>query len=88
MQTLKIIKGRYLMVLLAMCGLVASSIGILTNTAGLYFSPIASELGSSTAAVNLTLTISNIMFAAAGMVSAGTINGKNFKSTLILCTSI
>ena len=88
MQTLRIIKGRYLMVLLAMCGLVASSIGILTNTAGLYFSPIASELGSSTAAVNLTLTISNIMFAAAGMVSAGTINGKNFKSMLILFTSI
>lgn len=76
------------MVLLAMCGLVASSIGILTNTAGLFFNPIAAELGKETASVSFTLTISNLLFAVAGMVSARVINGKNFKPILLLCTAV
>ncbi len=88
MPTLKIMRGKHLLVLLAMCGLVASSIGILTNTAGLFFSPIAAELGKETAAVNLTLTISNILFAVAGMVSARFVNAKNFKLMLIACTAV
>ncbi len=86
MQTLKKCRGRYLMVLLAMCGLVASSIGILTNTAGLFFKPIADELGKETAAVNLTLTISNLAFALAGLAAARLIGAKNFRLTVILCT--
>ena len=44
MRTLKKTRGKYLMVLLAMCGLVASALGILTNTAGLFFTPIAQSL--------------------------------------------
>ncbi len=87
MPTLKQTRGKYLMVLLAMCGLVASSIGILTNTAGLFFSPIAEDLGKETAAVNLTLTICNLMFAFAGMFSAHMVGSKNFKPMLILCTA-
>ena len=88
MPTLKITKGIHLTTLLAMCCLVASTVGILINTGGLFFSPIAAELGKKTAAVNLTLTISNIMFAVAGIVSARIINGKNFKLMLILCTAV
>ena len=86
MPTLKITRGKYLMVLIAMCGLVASSIGIMTNTAGLFLSPIAAELGKETAAVNLTLTISNISFAIAGVVSARFVGAKNLKLMLIVCT--
>ena len=88
MPTLKNTRGKYLMVLLAMCGLVASSIGVLTNTAGLYFIPIATELGKETAAVNLTLTISNIMYAVAGVVSARFIGSRNFRPMLIFCTAV
>ena len=86
MNTLKLTRGRYLMVLLAMCGLVASSIGIMTNTAGLFFKPIAEELGKETAAVNLTLTISNLAFAFAGLAAARFIGPKNFKPMLLVCT--
>ena len=57
METLKKTRGRYLMVLVAMAGLVSSSLGIMTNAGGIFFTPIAGELGQSTAAVNLTLTI-------------------------------
>ena len=45
MKTLRKIHGPYLFVLIAMGGLVASSLGVLTNTAGIFFSPIAQELG-------------------------------------------
>ena len=38
---MKAIGGKYLLVLVAMCGMIATSLGILTNTAGLFFSPIA-----------------------------------------------
>ena len=44
MSTLKQTRGKYLMVLLAMCGLIASSIGMMTNTAGLFF---GRELGQN-----------------------------------------
>ena len=35
-----------------MCGLVSSSLGIMTNAGGIFFSPIAAELGQPTATVN------------------------------------
>ena len=88
MQTLKLTRGRYLMVLLAMCGLIASSVGILLNTGGLFFVPIARELGCETAAVNMTLTFCNLAFALAGMISALWINPKNFKLMIAVCTAV
>ena len=86
MSTLKKIRGRYLMTLLAMCGLAASSLGILTNVAGIFFAPIAAEFGKETAAVNMTLTISNLCFAVAGMLSVRFIRPKNFCVSVIVYT--
>ncbi len=83
METLKKCRGRYLWVLLAMCGLVSSSLGIMTNTAGIFFTPIAAELGQPMAAVNLTLTISNLAFAVAGMFTARWVKPKNFRPAVI-----
>ncbi len=83
MTTLKKTRGKYLLVLLAMCGLVSSSLGIMTNAGGIFFSPIAAELGQPTAAVNLTLTISNLAFAVAGMFSARWVRPKNFRPAVI-----
>ena len=39
----------------------------MTNAGGIFFTPIAEELGQPTAAVNLTLTICNLTFAIAGL---------------------
>lgn len=41
MTTLKMTRGKYRMVLIAMCGLMASSLGVVVNTAGIFFGPIA-----------------------------------------------
>ena len=86
MGTLKKLRGRYLMVLVAMAGLVSSSLGIMTNAGGIFFTPIARELGQPTAAVNLTLTICNLSFAVAGLFSAGWIRPKNYRPAVLCFT--
>ena len=86
MSTLKKLRGKYLLVLLAMSGLVSSSLGIMTNAGGIFLSPMAAELGQPTAAVNLTLTISNLAFAVAGLFSAGWVRPKNFRPAIICIT--
>ncbi len=83
METLKKTRGRYLMVLVAMAGLVSSSLGIMTNAGGIFFTPIAGELGQSTAAVNLTLTICNLTFAVAGLFSARWVRPKNYRPAVL-----
>ena len=88
MGTLKKIRGRYLMVLVAMAGLISSALGIMTNAGGIFFSPIAAELGQPTAAVNLTLTISNLAFAVAGIFSARWIRPKNYRPAVLLFTLV
>lgn len=37
--------GRYLLVLIGMCGLLASGVGLVTNVSGLFFTPIMEEFG-------------------------------------------
>ncbi len=83
MSTLKKLRGKYLLVMIAMCGLVASTLGIMTNVAGIFFTPMAEELGKETAAVNLTLTICNIAYAIAGIFSAKWVKPKNFRAFII-----
>ena len=55
---MKLPKGKYLMVLVSMCGLIAVSLGLLVNVSGLFFAPIAEELGVGRGEVSMTLTIS------------------------------
>ena len=61
------LRGKYLLVLVAMCGMIATSLGILTNTAGLFFSPVSEDFGTGVGNVSLTLTICNLAYAASGM---------------------
>lgn len=88
MQTLKKCRGIYLLVLLAMCGLSASAMGILTNTANVFFEPIEKSLGVETAPVKLTLTISNLVFAVAGILAARIITAKTFRPVVIACSLV
>lgn len=81
------IKGRYLLVLAAMCGLIASGVGLVTNIAGLFFDPIATEIGVSKGQVSLMLTICNICFALGGMLSPALMKARNPKPLLICATA-
>ena len=58
----------HLLVLVAMCCLVAVNVGLLSNVQGLFLGPIADELGILRGAVSLTITISSICGGLGGML--------------------
>jgi MFS family permease len=82
------IKGTYLLVLVAMCGLIATGVGLVTNVAGLFFDPVATEIGVSKGEVSLMLTICNISFALGGMVAPTLMKAKSPKPMLVVGTAV
>lgn len=82
------ITGRHLLVLVAMCGLLASGVGLVTNIAGLFLSPVASEFGIQRGAASLMMTICNISFAIGGLFAPRLMREKSFKLVLIACTAL
>ncbi len=60
-------KVRYIMTMIAMCGLVGSSVGICSGTAGLFYTAISEDLGISKATISLTYTISALASAFSGL---------------------
>ena len=63
------VQGRYLLVVAAMCGLSAATVGLITNIAGLFFTPMAEEFGVLKGAASMTLTIANICVALGGLAT-------------------
>lgn len=81
-------KGKYIVIIAALCGLIASGVGLITNIAGLFFTPIAEELGLLRGAVAMNVTIGNLCFAAGGMMSPKVMKEKNLKLMLIVMTAL
>ena len=52
-----------------MCGLSAATVGLITNIAGLFFTPMAEEFGVLKGAASMTLTIANICVALGGLAT-------------------
>lgn len=77
---------QYILIIIAGCGLVASGVGLITNVAGLFFTPIATDFGILKGEVSLTLTICNIVYAFAGMLTPRIIYRRNIKTVLIVGT--
>lgn len=79
--------GRHLLVLVSMCGLIASGIGLVTNVSGLFFSPIAEEFGILKGSASLMLTICNISLAFGGMMVARVLSERTLRPMLIGATA-
>ena len=77
---------RYILILLGMCGLLATNVGLCTNVAGLFFTPIAEDFGVLTGSVSMTLTICNLVFAVAGLLAPKVIKETSFRTILIAAT--
>ena len=60
---------RYISVLVSCCGLSAAALGMLTNVAGVFFTPVSEDLHVGRGAVSLTYTISCLALAAGGLLS-------------------
>ena len=80
------IKGKYLLVLIAVCGMASTTLGMMTNVAGVFFNPIAAEFGIGRGNAALTLTIANLAYAVAGIFNRRLINEDNFKRVVVLGT--
>ncbi len=79
---------KQILVLVVCCLMIASSVGLLTNTSGIFFTPIASELGVGKGAVSMTITISNISYAFGGLLTVKLIRERNFKRRVLLFSGI
>mgnify|MGYP004480481761 FL=1 len=75
---------RHLFVLVVCCCIVAASIGMLTNSAGVFFTPIAEDLGVGKGAVSMSLTLANIAYAFGGLMTVKVIHENNFKKMVFL----
>lgn len=62
--------GRYLMVLVAMSCLMMASLGLAYKLQGLFFAPVASDLGVGRGQASMMLTILNLTSALAGLLAA------------------
>ena len=78
----------HLLVLVAMCCLVAASVGLLSNVQGIFFDPVASELGVLKGQVSLTLTIVSICGGLAGMLTPRFINTKRIRLLVIVLAAV
>ena len=82
------ITGRHLLVLVAMCGLLASGVGLVTNVAGLFLTPVADEFGILKGSASLMMTICNVSFAFGGLFVPRVMKEVQFKKVLIIGTAI
>lgn len=71
-------------VLVVCCCIIAASIGMLTNSAGVFFTPIAEDLGVGKGAVSMSLTLANIAYAFGGLMTVKVIHENNFKKMVFL----
>ncbi|MBO4887841.1 MAG: MFS transporter [Firmicutes bacterium] len=81
-------KGRTTLIVIALCGLAASGVGLLMNVSGLFFTPIAEELGLMKGTVSMTLTVGNICFSIGGLLCPKVISRFRIKWVLIAATAL
>lgn len=82
------ISGRHLLVLIGMCGLLASGVGLVTNVSGLFFTPIMEEFGVLRGQASLMPTICNISLAVGGMIVPRLLSEKSLKPLMIAATAV
>ncbi len=63
-------KRRYVLVMVALCGLTMVSLGLVLKLAGLFFTPVADEFGCGRGEASLALTVVNLASALAGLAAA------------------
>ena len=79
-------KGKYLSVLIAMCGLAASSVGVMVNAAGVFYAPIAESLGTGRGSIAMMITICSIVASMVAMAVPKLIRETNLKLIIIVAT--
>ncbi len=79
---------RYLMIIIAMCGLAAGAAGLLVNTGGVFYTPIADDLGVGRGDVSLMMTILSFSAAASGLLVPKILRTLKFRLIILIFTVI
>lgn len=79
MKKTSLFHGKYLLILLTMCGFSCCAYGIAINSAGVFFTPIAEEFSIGKGAVSMTLTISSLTTALSGLILPKLLSQKAMK---------
>ncbi|NLH63449.1 MAG: MFS transporter [Erysipelotrichaceae bacterium] len=78
--------GMYRNVLIAMCGLSCCAYGIIANSGGVFFTPIAETFGVGKGAVSLTLTISGIATAVGGLLVPKILKESSWRKIILIAS--
>ena len=72
------------MIIVSVCGMAAATIGLITNIAGLFFTPVAEEFSVLRGSVSMTVTICNIVMAIGGIATSKLLSEKTLRPMIIL----
>ncbi len=76
------------MVVLAGCGLIGTCLGLGTNVAGLFFTPVANEFSVGRGSVAATLTVYNLVHAFTGMAAPRLVLKNGLKKMVYIGTAL
>ena len=85
---MKQLKGKYLIIVIALCGMICGGPGLLINSAGVYFNPIAAELGIGRGAVSFAQTLANVGFALGSLFAARVLKPENFRRLIAVALAV
>ena len=78
----------YVYVMLAMCGLVGTAVGICSGTAGLFYSHMSKDLGISSGSISLMYTITALSSAFSGLLIPVILRNEKMLKPLIIAGSL
>lgn len=77
---------RYWIVVIALCGLIASSVGICINSTGVFYEPVSTDLGIKQGAFSMYETLSVFVGALSAIFIPNRMNEKNMKKYILTGT--
>ena len=81
-------KSKHIFVLIAMCGLAAASIGVTVNCGGVFYAPVAEDLGVGRGNVAMMVTITSIMASIIAMGIPKLLTEKTLKPIIIIAVAL
>ena len=81
-------KSKHIFVMIAMCGLAAASIGVTINCGGVFYAPVAEDLGVGRGNVAMMVTITSIMASIIAMGIPKLLTEKTLKPIIIIAVAL